>query len=58
MRFSIIGSQPCCFDGCVLTNIVTINVLLGDKRLCSQDTEKIRGEDSWTGELLSNYLIK
>lgn len=35
--------------GAYLNEIELINLLAGNKRLCSQDIEKIRGEDSWTG---------
>lgn len=35
--------------GAYFNKIELINLLAGNKRLCSQDIEKIRGEDSWTG---------
>lgn len=34
-----------------ITNVKVYNVIAGNKRLCSQDIEKIRGKDSWKSKL-------
>ena len=49
--------EHCCFFGssCLVGHLNCIEWIIlpaGNKRLCSQDIEKIRGEDSWTSKCL------